>query len=252
MKRLELANLVRLRTKTNTTTFTDADMLFLANMFLYEFAKVINDANEDLFGSISTTDLIADQREYTLPTDILNKIKAVEAKFSSSGDWLRLAEFDINSDKRPTSETDIVANFANEKDRCFYDIYRNSLFIFSGTITNVTGGLKLYSFSEPDPFADMTNNTVDISADPAPTGHGLPKSFHELLARRISIEYKSNAQQPIPLSMVEQKFDYDFQIALNAIKGRNLDRAVIAKVPLVHDNGSPTIRGNTSDNGYNF
>jgi hypothetical protein len=253
MTRLGIANLVRKRTKTDTTTFPDADMLVYANLYLYEIAKLINDANEDYFGSISTTDLVADQREYTLPSDILlNSLKAVECKFSSSGDWIRLNELDINSVKRPTSETDIVAYYANETDRAFYDLYRNSLFIYSGTITSVTGGIKLYSFTEPDALPDMTNNSVDLSADPSSTGHGFPKAFHELLARRISIEFKSNAQQPIPLTSSEQNFFGDLGLALNSIKGRNKDRAVTARVPLINDSHQTTVNSAQIHDGYNY
>lgn len=254
MTRAELARLVRFRTKTDTNTFSDSDMLFLANTFLYEFAKSINDANEDLFGSISTTNLVIDQREYTLPTDLLNKMKLIEVKFSSTGRWIRLKEFDLNNYSKPTSEEDIIANFANEENKCFYDIFRNSFFIYSGEISeNINDGIKLYSFSEPDVFPDITDSSVDMSIDASATGHGLPKTFHELLARRLQIEFKNSQQQPIPLNESEQRFDIDFAIAINAIKNKNKDRTVAGLVPLIHSNGYPTSESITNiDNGYNL
>jgi hypothetical protein len=247
-----LASLIRLRTKTDSTTFPDADMLIYVNMYIYEFAKLINDANEDFFGSISTTDLVADQREYTLPADLLNRIKAIECNFSDTEEkWIRLREMDVASVKKPTSETDILAFYSNEFNRCAYDLYRNSLFIYSGTIVDVTGGIKMYSFSEPDPLANLAG-TSDLSLDLTATGHGLPKSFHELLARRVGMEFKSNAQQPIPLTEVEQAFRIDFELALKSIKGRNQDRSFMAQVPLINNMGTPTGDAVSSDNGYNY
>lgn len=235
MKRLELANLVRKRTKTDTDTFTDADLLLYANTWLFDIATKINEANEDYFGMTSTRNIVAGQREYTLPSDVLNAIKSVEIKFSSDGDWVTLGEFDIVNFKRPTSEANIINDFSNEEGYCAYDISGNSLFIYSGTIeNNVTGGLKLHYFVEPDPLPDVTDNTTDMKVDPGTTGFGFPKQFHELLARRISIEYKENAQQPIPLNSLEQKYEFDLEVALNKIKGRNKSRSVIARVPMIH------------------
>lgn len=252
MTRLEVANLARYRTRTSTQNFPDAEMLVYANTYLYEFANAINDANEDYFGSISTANLVAGQREYTLPADLLNRFKAIECNFTGEDNaWIRLKEFDISSLNRPTSETEIVANFANQANHSFYDLYRESIFVYSGAIDDVIGGLKLYSFSEPQEWADVTDNTTDISTPPTSTTHGLPRAFHELLARRISIEFKNNAQKPLALSQLEQLFDFDFQKALNSIKHKNLDRAYLAHVPLVGGSGS-SAHDNSFNNGYDL
>lgn len=259
MKRLELANLVRARTKTDTNTFPDATLLLYANTWMYEIAKRINEVNEDYFGMTATRNIVAGQREYNLPSDVLNAIKSVEIKFSADGRWMPLAEFDILNFKRPTSELDITQNFKNEEGYACYDIYGNSLFIYSGALgDNVEGGLKLHYFIEPKPLPDVTDNTSDMSADPDSTNFGFPKAFHELLARRICIEYKENAQQPIPLNNLEQKYDLDLEVALNNVKGRNMSRAVIAKVPMINGYTSqahlpfPLRTENYSSNMYGY
>lgn len=223
------ATLVRFYTGTNSTTFTDAEILALANTFKDEIAAEIAERNEDYFGMWYYRDLVADQREYSLPDEVLNAIKYTEAKLDGSN-WARLVEFDLNSYEKPTDEDSIRLYFTDKE--AMFEMFRRSLFIYSGdAITAVTEGLKLYAIIYPADISDLTEASTDMSVDPTTTSHGFPRQFHELLARRVSIAYKSSKDKPIPLSEKEKAYEDDLKAALDAITGGNLDRAVIATVP---------------------
>ena len=63
MKPLELATRIRFLTKTNTTTFTDADMLPLVNDFMTdEIASRIVETDSQHYAVPYTFNLIANQR----------------------------------------------------------------------------------------------------------------------------------------------------------------------------------------------
>lgn len=232
----EFAQLVREYTRTNSTTLSNATIVLLANVLLDDFAKEIIKADEDYFGVPSTRDLVASSdsdptaREYTLPEDYL-KIKKVEARLDGTN-WLQLKEFDITQYERTTNESEILTQFANEAGRAFYDIFRKSLWIYSGTITANSDGLKLWYIAYPAHIAEADlSGSQDLSLDPTSTTAGLPRQFHELWARKISIKWKSNREKPIPLTESELNFDKDFKLALSAIRNPNLDRSQEAQVP---------------------
>ena len=46
----QFADYIRKKTKTNSSTFTDADILLYANIIKDDIAKEVNKANEDYFG----------------------------------------------------------------------------------------------------------------------------------------------------------------------------------------------------------
>lgn len=234
------ASLIRYYTQTNSTTFPDSDIVLLANTVKdNDFAPKITEANEDLFGVLSTRDLVASdasditKREYSLPEDIV-KMKYVEAQLDGSN-WIPLTELDLNVYKRSTDEATIIQNFANEQQKAFYDLFRGSLWIYSGTLTAVTGGLRLWYISFP---ADITAATLalttDISIDPTSTSSSIPRMFHELWARKVSIMYKQSRQKPIALNEHELAFDMDFQRTIESVEQFNLDRAVVSPMPNDH------------------
>jgi lauroyl/myristoyl acyltransferase len=59
------ASYIRLKTKTNATTFPDADILAYANIIKDDIAKEVTKANEDYFGMKFLRYLIAGQRGYS-------------------------------------------------------------------------------------------------------------------------------------------------------------------------------------------
>lgn len=235
MTPVKFAQNVRFYTKTNSTTLADTDLLLLANNAKNEIAAEIAKCNEDYFVMRFYRDLEAGIREYAIDDQILSNIKYVEAKLDGTNQ-LHLDEFDLNTYRRPTDETDIRNVFASMNLPPMYDICRRALNIYSAdAIIDVPDGLILYAVMYPADFTDLTS-TVDMVTDLTPTTFGFPTQFHELLARRTSIMWKSAQETPIPLSALEQAYPSDLQLSLNSIKGMNLDRVLVASVP--RDDGS--------------
>ena len=229
MTNLQFATLVRYYTKTNSTTFTDSEVLTLANIFKDDIAGLISkEVGEDYFGLRFERDLVADQREYDLPAELMARMKYLQAKLDGTN-WERLKEVDLSTYGKTLDEDTIQLTYA-EKDPEF-DLWDNGIYILSGdAIIAVTDGLKLWAIIFPADIADLTS-TVDLSTNPDDYSHGFPRQFHELLARRISIAFKSSKDRPIPLSEKEKLYEVDLATAIQTMKDANLDRSVKPDAP---------------------
>lgn len=230
-----LAALIRYKTKTNSVTLTDADMLPLVNVFKNEISSRISERNEKIFLIPSTDNLVADQRHYAIPDDMLNRIHKVEIKFTATTS--RFPARAIKDYYGSETESEIVKNFTNAEGGFFYTIRRRALFILSGTIIAVTGGLRMWYNLFPADLANLTGST-DLAIDPTTTSHGFPKQFHELLARRISIEYKGSQPKPIPLNQKELTYEQDLEVQLNAIAYQDNSLEIIGELPDSKDMGN--------------
>lgn len=217
----------------DSTNLPDATLLLLSNVAKDDIAKEIAKANEDFFGAVFTKNLEANRREYAMPDDILNNLKTVEAKLDGTN-ISRLIPFDLNSFKRPTGEMDIRNDFASKAPA--YDIYRRAIQLYTGdAIIAVTAGLILRAIIYPADFTAFSSSD-DMSVDPGIYTFGFPRQFHELLARRVSMMYKSSQDRPKALTDNERLFEADLAKAIAAISNPNLDANVEASVP--YDDGS--------------
>lgn len=223
---------IRKQTKTNSSTYPDADLLIDANIMKDELAKEIIKVNEDIFGMPSTRNLIAGQREYDLPADLLNQIKYVEAKVDGV-EWKQFTEIDLGTYQRTTDEASILQNFLG---KFKFDIFRNSLWLLTGLpIIDVEKGLKLWAFQWPADLTDFSG-TSDLSVPPSGTATAMPRAIHEIWARKVIVTYKESKEKPMALSEREAHVDADMVLALNSLRGMNLSRSVEATVP--SDDGS--------------
>ncbi len=231
----QFAEYVRLKTRTNATTFTDANILALMAVRQEEIAAAIIKTDEDILLIPQTTSLVLNRREYPMPSDIISRIKRVDAKLDGTN-WLHLEETDITQIDYPiSSETDITNHFSNSEGECKYDILRKSVYILSGSIVAVADGLKVWVDTYPATITDLTSE-VDMSVDPSTTTHGIPRPMHKIWATGVIIDYKSSKEKPIPLTEREQNYELDMQNAIATLKHGNLDREVTASVP--DDDGS--------------
>lgn len=243
----KFAEYIRFRTKTNTSTFTDSDILLLANVWMdFLAARIVKQVDEDFFGDIYYADLaISNGREYPIPGDNMHRINRIEAMLDGEN-WIKLKEFDPNLYDRPTDEDTIMAMFANERGRAFYDLYRGSVFIYAGEQKDVADGLKMYGFGWPSHLTSLSGST-DMSAAPSTTSHGMPRAIHQFWADLIIIEYKNSQVKPMALNSNEQRISSDIELAtsqkLDVLKDPNQDREIVAD-PLTSDE--------TWDNGYDL
>lgn len=226
----QFAYYVRQKTRTNSSTFTDADMLSYMLVVQDEIAKAILKADEDILLIPETVNLVANQREYPQDQDMISRIKRVEAQLDGSN-WIRLIETDLTQIDTPiASESEITNRFTNEEGNAFYDLSRKSIYILSGTISSVTNGLKFWTDTYPAAITDLSGGT-DMSIDPSTTTHGIPRPLHKLWAMGVIIEYKEGKEKPIALTEQEQNYEMLLQRAIETLKHGNLDREVIASVP---------------------
>lgn len=233
----QFAAYIRLKTRTNSSTFTDADIIALMRQRQDEIAEAILKADEDILLIPQTLSLVANQREYPQPEDILSRLKRVEAKLDGSN-WLKLDEIDITQISDPiTLEADIVKVFSNTQGGAKFDILRKSLYIFSGTITSVTNGLKLWCDTYPTAITDLSGST-ELSIDPSTTTHGIPRPLHRIWAMGVIIDYKTSREKPIPLTEQERNYEMILQNGIDTLKHGNMDREVFADLPDASDRGN--------------
>jgi len=218
-----LAKYVRLKTRTNSTTFTDADLLILANFVKEKLTLAALDTDEDLFRVPTYLNLVANQREYPLHSDLLSRIEVVWAKLDGEN-WIKLTEIDLAGFPYPlATEADIVNRFSNDEGHAFFDIARKALMIYSGTITAVTAGLQIFLNTWPADFITMAG-TTDMSVDPSTTTHGFPRELHGVLAEGMVIEWKQSREKPIPLTDTEMVHEDSVNKAIRSLKRGSYDR----------------------------
>lgn len=229
-----LASYVRIKTKTNSSSFTDADMLVIANVFKDEIANKINEADEKSFGIVIENDLEVGKRKYQLDPDIMSKITYFEATFDGTN-YEKLVEYDLNTIGITTDETAIKAYMVGKKPGYF--IHGDEIYLLNDAdIADVENGLRMWIIAFPGDIPSM-GATTDMAEAPDELHTGFPRAFHELLARRIIIEYKSAQEKPIPLTENELKYDRDLDDTVQIFTGKNRDRVVVASVPNAGNDG---------------
>lgn len=231
----QFAYKIRFSTGTNSTTFTNADIIALANIHIDTLAGMVLQLDEGYFGSPQTQDLAAtaddfSNREYPLPTDMLNKLLRVEAKLDGTS-FVKLVPFDLSYYGKPTTDAEVLKYFANTESDAYYDVFRNSLWIYSGAISAVvTDGLKLWTYTWPAHLTDLAL-TTDMSIDPSSTTHGFPRILHPILADLVSIDYKSSREKPIPLTEAERNIEHRTIQALSTLDHVNKEEETIGYIP---------------------
>jgi hypothetical protein len=229
----QFATYIRWKTRTDSSVFTDNEIMAIANLFKDEIAKKITDANEGYFGIKGFRNLEAAKRNYAFEPQILNQMLYLEANLDGS-QFKRMFEYNLNTLGIVTTEADIVSAMAG-KDPGFMLFGGEILLLTDSAIIDVTDGLKLWYMVYPKDLSSLAG-TTDMSVPPSTTEFGMPRQFHELWARRVVIEYKQSQDKPIPLTEKELRYDADLDDALSAIKGQNLDRVTQPTIP--YDDGS--------------
>ena len=252
MRITEIINLARRKSKTNSATFSDADMLLYLKAKIPQFQSDIEQTNEDYMGSIEFRDLRATgdgtyiddgstylSREYNLPTDMIPRLKFVSAKLDGES-WIRLKQYDLNDIKIPFEEANILENFDNSEGIAGYEIFRGSLFLLTGEIEeDIDNGLKIwtYSFSALPATIPVASSEQDVDLDV----YGIPETMHELLATALCIEWKSNLETPVSLTLAEQNYYALYEKALRSLRALDRDQEIQFSRP--HDGYS---------NGFNL
>lgn len=235
MTGLQWATYIRKQTRTDSSTLPDAEIVSIGNVIKDEYASEIEAINENFFGSIETTPLLKTSvtREYPLPTDILNRLTFLEVKFDGTN-WIKVEGIDVLGKKRPVDETSILEDYDNSQGGAAFDIYRGSMWLYSGTVdAEIAAGIRLWVFTYP---ADLTETILskaddDLSLDPSNTTHGIPRAIQGLLADEVVINYKTNRDKPIALSDWEKQLGNRKTATLDRMRGVDMSFAVVLGIP---------------------
>ena len=222
----QLNTLINSKCRTNDTTFTQAEKLVLVNLFKDELAGRIQQVRPEVWNMPALDDLVLNQREYAFATDLMNRMVGLELKFTASGDYVLCDPIQRSHYLDTLQESVIVANYDNLDPKYF--IRRGAIYILSAAIIAVTNGIRFIYDVFPADLANLTGST-DLSLDPSTTSRGFPREFHEILARRVSMEYKD--RMGIKLSVMEMNYENDLQKLLDNFAGGNLDEEITGKLP---------------------
>lgn len=181
-------------TKTNSGSYTNADMLIAINNAYEHVVSLImrsdgawqwdDTARTDL--PIATTDLVASQQDYTLATSHLS-IDRVEVK-DTAGNWHLLKQIDQQELKGERAYS--LAEYQETAGTPLeYDVSGATVMLYPKPNYSQTNSLKIYFTRGPDLFtsADMT------AGDTEP---GFNSLFHELLPLYVAYDYAIANAQP--------------------------------------------------------
>lgn len=118
---------VRFNCGKDTNTLTNAELLRLANKYYALMVRELVDLNEDLYAQISSTALVANQREYPLPTDSVStfgggliKLQRVEISFDGTN-WYVADPLSLQEISSPTTlDADINRQFQKASPRYWF------------------------------------------------------------------------------------------------------------------------------------
>lgn len=228
----------------NKESLPDSSIIVLANVAKDQIAKEIIRVNDDYFGKKILIDLVNGQRDYPLVTDTdtikgFMKIKFAELNTdNTSTGWKRMTRADLEYNQHTTDESTILSKYAAQNPQ--YLLFGNTITILTGFAPVAsTGGIRLWAIFNPtDIEVDQFDEDIidrDISDSPVDGGIGIPTQFHELMARKVIIDYKESQSTPIKLTEREQNFLFDLINTANNIE-RVADDQFQASVP--PDDGS--------------
>jgi len=161
----------------DSTSYTDAKKHRSMTRWAHNIVEEVMEAmaDSDFQGEYSLHDLVANQREYLFPSDLL-KIKKIDLKLDGSNwkttNWID--ETDIRS-RSIASEADIIKIFNNNNP--FVSFFDESYFIWSGTIIEVTDGIKIWYNKE---IVGKDTDGDDITSFSADTDSPYLKEFAQM------------------------------------------------------------------------
>lgn len=138
-----------------------------------------DDTNNTNFSS-KKTNLVANQPDYTLPTDLL-RLKSVRISYDGIT-WYRANPLDVNEIYDSVGSSNDTGNFETTKP--FYDIVDNSIVIYPTPSQNVTNGLKI----------QLTRSVTQFSSSDYTTGTkspGFNVLFHDIIPLMASYDWLS-------------------------------------------------------------
>lgn len=189
----------------NSTSYTDAQLDASINAYYDTFVSEILKSMDDwdFSGEIATASLVANQQEYTFPTDIL-KIKRIEVSYDGTV-WNEATRFDVNEIGEATDSTSVRNDFNTNEP--YADLHDNSLFLFPVPTSNITGGLKIYYEKLPTFLSAVTDEPAFARPFHKGLAYGAAKDFCEQFPEGRS-SHLATSTQNLEMTMARMKEFY--------------------------------------------
>jgi hypothetical protein len=169
----------------STTEYSAANQKIALNNYYHDFIirAIMANTGWEVNGEVATANIVANQREYLFPTDLLT-IKSIEANLSSGGaenQWTKLNIVDLrNIPQALTNQQDSGDTISSAYEVRLYD---ESLFFNWLPENSVTNGLKVYYSKEATDLSD--------DADVA----NLPQFLHMGMVHGAALDYAIQTEQ---------------------------------------------------------
>lgn len=200
----EIITQARYLTSTDSNQLNEADGLFYANLVYKDIVSRINTiVNEDYFADIFTTDIIANQQEYTLAVAgwsvWMDNIIGVAAKYSTDATVFTPMRqeniFNIQS-----SGYDLSYFETNQSTwEPFYLLFDTGIFLYPTPTVSVTNGLRIYA----------SKDAIDLTANTAPI---LPEKYHYIIAIGMK-QYIFSSKKEISLKN-DARIEYENEMSM--------------------------------------
>jgi hypothetical protein len=182
----EINSRITFYTGAGTTQYASADRVIAINKAIDDVQTMIlqsqdewdfDDKNNSNF-PILTTNLVANQQPYALPSDTL-KVKRLEVTYDGTN-WRKVHPIDVNEIAHATDATSVKNNFS--QDNPFYDLQSTQLMLYPIPDADVTGGIKIWTERTMTAFTSS-----DLSAGTATPG--FDRQFHEMVALSVALDW---------------------------------------------------------------
>lgn len=210
---------------TDTTSFPLADKLRLINLHYYDAVTYLlsiqnnwewDDTNKTDF-PIGTTDLVADQQSYTLPTDMV-RLSRVEV-LNTNGQYSKLLQFDES--QVPIALSNL---FTTSGTPLYYREFATGIELYPSPAADsvtLTAGLKIYFQRLPTLFT-----TADWNVSP-----GFDALYHRILSLGPAYDFAVAKGLPSQKGLLQKIIDLKAMMSTTYSK-RNREIRPIIRVPL--------------------
>lgn len=210
-----IRNFARRYSNTTSTNYVDADVNASINEYYKEIVNEIIGSMDDwdFQADYAITDLVANQQEYVLPTDII-KIKRIE--YTPDGtNWYNVKFFDLSERFNKANDSTTVNNDFNSQNP-YADLMDGSFFLYPIPSSSVSNGIKVW----------YSKNITELSADSStPVFH---EAYHRVLSYGAAKDYleanldKTGAANR--LIQAEKNYEKLLKKITNYYNSRNQDR----------------------------
>jgi hypothetical protein len=147
-------------TNTTTTRLPDARLLEITNETYLDIQRRLAQEEIEILGTIKKTDLVANQANYQLPTDMLTILR-MEVNYDDPTDntkWRKVNQTDLGN--LPFEFYNLLKS--QSKSKPLMDLFASQIFIFPQPTSNQTNGIRLWYIPKQPEFTTTSDQIPAI------------------------------------------------------------------------------------------